>query len=269
MTHDERVPCRRLGAWARMGGLAVFAAQAACGMPAPARSPAPEAVAMEATPAPVVVASPPPPPPPHVVASGSLAERARAPLGAKSLEAAPHTAAMLVYTAHLTMAVYHVTESMDAVRDLGDRAGGYLSLRSDTTVTVRVPRDRFEDTLTKIERIGDVLHRDLKAEDVTDEFVDTDARLRNARAMRNRLQELLQRAAVKDAIEIQRELGHVTEEIERLEGRLTVLRDQIAFSTITVAFEPVKDQAVHDTSLLAPFPWLQDLGLQSLLDVHQ
>jgi len=176
---------------------------------------------------------------------------------------------MLAYTGHLSMAVYHVTDSIAEVRRLAERSGGYLSVRSDTSITVRVPRERFAGTLALIERVGDVLHRDIKAEDVTDVFVDTDARLRNARAMRDRLASLLLRAPVKEAIEIERELGRVTEEIERLEGRMKVLRDQVAFSTITVTFEPVREQTVHDTSLLAPFPWLSDLGLQPLLDVHQ
>jgi hypothetical protein len=73
---------------------------------------------------------------------------------------------------------------------------------------------------------------------------------------------------VKDALDIQKELGRVTEDIERMEGRMKLLRDQIAFSTITVTFAALAPQSVHDSSLLAPFPWLQDLGLSSLLDVQ-
>jgi hypothetical protein len=54
-----------------------------------------------------------------------------------------------------------------------------------------------------------------------------------------------------------------------MEGKLKLLRDQIAFSTITVTFSPLATQQVKDSSLLAPFPWLQELGLQQLLNVHQ
>ena len=133
---------------------------------------------------------------------------------------------------------------------------------------MRIPRDRFQDVIAKIEKLGDVTHRDIKAQDVTDEFVDLQARLKNAYNIRDRLSDLLTRAAVKDALEIEKELGRVTEDIERMEGRLKLLRDQIAFSTITVTFTPLAPQTVHDSSLLAPFPWLQDLGLGSLLNVH-
>ena len=69
---------------------------------------------------------------------------------------------------------------------------------------------------------------------MTDEFVDIQARLKNAYAIRDRLSELLSRAPVKEALDIEKELGRVTEEIERMEGKLKLLRDQIAFSTITV-----------------------------------
>jgi len=187
---------------------------------------------------------------------------------AKTVPDSPHSAAMLVYTANLTMAVYQVGPGLDGVERVAREAGGYLSSRQDQSVVVRVPRDRFQDVMARIEKLGDVTHRDIKAEDVTDEFVDIQARLKNAYNMRDRLADLLSRAPAKEALDIEKELGRVTEEIERMEGRLKLLRDQIAFSTITVTFTPLAPQTVHDSSLLAPFPWLQELGLGSLLNVH-
>ncbi len=187
---------------------------------------------------------------------------------AKTVPDAPHSAAMLVYTASLGMAVYQVEPGLDGVEKIARDVGGYLSSRQDTSITVRVPRDRFDDAVARIEKLGDVTHRDIKAQDVTDEFVDLQARLKNAYSIRDRLQDLLSRAAVKEALDIEKELGRVTEDIERMEGRMKLLRDQIAFSTITVTFTALAAQTVKDTTLLAPFPWLQDLGLGMLLDVH-
>jgi hypothetical protein len=187
---------------------------------------------------------------------------------AKSVPDSPHSAAMLVYTASLGMAVYQVEPGLDGVQKVARDLGGYLSSRQDQSITVRIPRDRFDDAVARIEKLGDVTHRDIKAQDVTDEFVDVQARLKNAYNIRDKLADLLSRAAVKEALDIERELGRVTEEIERMEGRLKLLRDQIAFSTITVNFTALAAQTVHDTTLLAPFPWLQELGLGMLLDVH-
>jgi hypothetical protein len=188
---------------------------------------------------------------------------------AKDVPDSPHSAAMLVYTASLSMAVYQVEPGLDAVEHLAGEERGYLSVRQDNAVTIRVPRDRFEETIARIEKLGEVTHRDIKAQDVTDEFVDIAARLKNAYGIRDRLNDLLSKAAVKEALEIEKELGRVTEDIERMEGKLKLLRDQIAFSTITVSFAPIASQSVHDTQLITPFPWLQSIGLQSLLNVHQ
>lgn len=190
------------------------------------------------------------------------------PSGAKVPPAsAPHSATMLIYTANLSLAVFHVEAGLDAVTRIGQEAGGYLSARQDTAVTIRVPRDRFDDTIARIEALGNVLHRDIRARDVTDEYVDLEARLKSSYAMRERLQELLAKAAVKEALDIEAQLGRVTEEIERMEGKLKLMRDEIAFSTITASFAPVAEQPVHDNALL-PFSWLQTLGLSSLLGVH-
>ena len=112
------------------------------------------------------------------------------------------------------------------------------------------------------------MHREVRAQDVTDEFMDLDTRLKNARAMRQRLQDLLAKAAVKEALEIEKELGRVTGEIETMEGKLKLLRDRIAFSTITVAFEARGAAAVRDMPLRLPFPWLSNLGLQRLLSLY-
>jgi hypothetical protein len=205
-----------------------------------------------------------PPPPTSAAPSPSGSGR---PGPAPTVLDAPKAAALLIYTANIALAVYQVVPGLDAVERIARDLGGYLASRADGAVTVRVPRDQFDEALARIEKLGDVLHRDVRAQDVTDEYVDLEARLRNDYAMRTRLTDLLARAAVKEALDIERELGRVTEEIERYEGRLKLLRDQIAFSTVTVTFSPVAEQPVRDTSLLAPFPWLAELGLRGLLDV--
>ncbi len=181
---------------------------------------------------------------------------------------APHSAAMLIYTAKLTMAVYQVESALAAVEQIGRDVGGYLATRTDREIVLRVPRARFEESIKKIEGIGDVTHRDIQAQDVTDEFLDTEIRLKNARAMRDRLQALLEKAPVKEALEIEKELGRVTQEIEHMEGRLKVLRDKIAYSTVTVTFDS-RAASLHTMPLRLPFGWLGELGLPHLLRLNE
>jgi hypothetical protein len=200
--------------------------------------------------APMGAPAPAPPPPPDAKKQASAD--------------APHERGMLVYTAKITMSVYQVDQGLTKVEQIGKDMGGYLSVRSDRDVTIRVPRERFEATLAEIDKIGDVLHRDVQAHDVTDEYVDMEIRIKNGHAMQTRLKVLLEKAPVKEAIDIEKELKRVTEEIELLEGKLKLLSAQIAYSTITVVFEP-RSSAITSTKVQLPFPWLSQLGLPTLM----
>ena len=191
--------------------------------------------------------------------------------GSTSTNASPiepaHDAQMLIYTAHVTMSVYQVSPALDAIEAIARAMGGYLESRNDTQIQIRIPRARFDEALHKVEASGDVIHRDVTAQDVTDAYFDLDARLRNARAVRDRLQALLEKAAVKEAIEIQKELERVTGEIEVLEGKLKLLTNKIAYSTIEVSFQPRASAAVQLAPRL-PFTWLGELGLPKLMNLE-
>jgi hypothetical protein len=175
---------------------------------------------------------------------------------------------MLIYTANLTMAVYQVEHGLAEVERIAKELGGYLAARTDLMITVRVPRAQFDKALKAIEPSGDVVHREIKAEDVTDEFFDLEVRLRNARAMRDRLAKLLQQAAVKEALDIEKELARVTEEIERIEGKLKFFRHRVEYSTINVTFQP-RGATVETRPLRLPFSWLDELGLPHLLQLEE
>ncbi len=180
-----------------------------------------------------------------------------------------HDSAKIVYTATITMAVYQVQPNLTAVERIAKENGGYLSLRNDNRITVRVPRAKFEAALAAVEKIGDVLHRDVTAEDVTDQYVDLEIRIKNSKAMQTRLKQLLERAAVKEAIDIERELARVTQELELMEGKLSLLKDKIGYSTITVAFEARGATLPGASKVRLPFPWLGQLGLVNLLQLRE
>jgi hypothetical protein len=208
-------------------------------------------------------APPPPPPPPPADAKKTEQGQPVAPGPEDKRETQ-----LIVYTARVTMAVYQVETGLQAVEKIARDMGGYLALKRDREITIRVPRGRFEPALAAIDKIGDVIHRDIQAQDVTDEYVDLEIRIKNARAMQTRLKQLLERAPVKEALEIEKELARVTQELELLEGKIKLLRDKIAYSTITVMFEP-RGSTIQATRIRLPFPWLQQLGLPSLLSLSE
>jgi len=213
-------------------------------------------------PAPAQQPPPPPPPPLANPSPGGQPSSAVAPVEDK------RDTQLIIYTARVTMAVYQVEQGLLSVEKIARDMGGYLSLKRDREIVIRIPRARFEPALAAIDKVGDVLHRDIQAQDVTDEFVDTEIRIKNARAMQVRLRTLLERAAVKEALEIEKELARVTQELELLEGKLKMLKDKIAYSTITVMFE-ARGAAIQATRIRLPFPWLSQLGLPSLLSLDE
>lgn len=127
-------------------------------------------------------------------------------------------------------------------REIAEAAGGYLlstsiegSDRRRGEFTIRVPAREFEGTLSALEDLGTVTGENVRGEDVSQEFVDLEARLRNATAQEEVLFRLYDRStSIADTIRVQRELEDVQLEIERLRGRLRFLEDRTDLSTISV-----------------------------------
>jgi hypothetical protein len=174
---------------------------------------------------------------------------------------------LLIYQAALWIAVYEVeakqAEAIAAARELG----GFLQLQTSTRLVLRVPADQFEQAMSRVEAVGDVSDRQVRAMDVTDQFRDLRARLANAESVRDRLLALLDQSDdVEKSLAIERELDRLTERIERLKGKLQLLSDRIAYATITIEFG-VKPRSRIDPEFQLPFEWLDTLGLTHLLEL--
>jgi hypothetical protein len=123
------------------------------------------------------------------------------------------------------------------------RHGGFVSSshtegdeRRLGTVVLRVPAESFEAALGDLKALGSVKAEELSGEDVTAQFVDLEARLRNWEAQEEVLLGLMERATtIQESITVQRTLQEVQLAIEEIRGRLRVLEDQTAMSTITVS----------------------------------
>lgn len=215
-------------------------------------------------------APPPAPPPPAIDKKPSdTATDAAGTSTSKGIGSQPNVVAspMLIYTADVHMAVFETTKAMDAVEKLARDMGGYLVRRADREIQIRVPAGKFDGSLDEILKLGDVQHKNVSVQDVTEEFVDLTLRIRNLEVVRARLEELLKKAdKVPDAIAVERELERVTSQLERMKGRLKLIGELVRFSTITVHFAPRPVDHV-DSKVRLPFPWLDSLGLGSLLSL--
>ena len=133
---------------------------------------------------------------------------------------------------------------------LAEQNGGFISNTqsySDVdgnltsgSITIRIPHDQYNSALEKIKNMGVVKSISISGQDVTQEYVDLESRLRNFKAQEVILLDLMaQSKEVTDSIEVQRELSFVQEQVEVIRGRMNYLDNMVSFSTIDVfIFEP-------------------------------
>jgi hypothetical protein len=104
-------------------------------------------------------------------------------------------------------------------------------------VIVKVVPENLDNFLQKVRALGELKNQTLGTEDVTKAYFDTDARLKNARVMEQRLIEMLKTKTgkVADLLQVEKELGRVREEIEKMQGELKYWDSQVQFATVTIS----------------------------------
>lgn len=111
-------------------------------------------------------------------------------------------------------------------------------------LTVRVPTQQFDTLLAIIGRhVGEFDSRKTDIDDVTEEYVDIEARLNTKKQLEARYLELLKKAnGMEDILNIEKELSAIREEIESTQGRLRYLSNQVDYSTLKITYYEEKPQ---------------------------
>ncbi|MDE2937740.1 MAG: DUF4349 domain-containing protein [Chloroflexota bacterium] len=172
---------------------------------------------------------------------------------------------IIVRTVGMGLIVDNVADAVDLVGDVALELGGW-TVSSDRnaihrgSVSVRVPAQQLDEAVRRIRALGNrVDWESSTSQDVTDEYVDSNSRLRSLRATEEALLNLLNKAQdVEDALEVQRELTDLQAEIESLEGRIKFLEQTAAYSlinvTLTLAPKPMAIDAGPDQTFSAGQP---------------
>ncbi len=160
----------------------------------------------------------------------------------------------IIKTGRLTLEVSSYTEAADEVESVVREHGATLTDSSaqeqiggalSGVVVIRVSPERFEALFAALKRIGRVESENIKAADVTADYVDIDARITSLKITEARLAELVTSKSIIDKmsalLEVEREMNRVRSQIEQLTGRLRVMADRIGRSTITLTLrEPAR-----------------------------
>lgn len=167
---------------------------------------------------------------------------------------------LLVWTANFSLEVADLAKAQAQLTERMLALGGYVEEKSDygsssQSLVYRVPKDAFATALGDVEQSGKVLSRHVKGEDVTEQYVDVETRLRNNIALRDRLKDLLGKARdIKDILQIESELNRIQSEIDSMEARMRILKDQIQMSTLRVELR--QQEAEKPATIYGPLGYL-------------
>jgi hypothetical protein len=160
----------------------------------------------------------------------------------------------LVRSDSLDLVVKHPSETAEQIRQIAIRLGGFLVTSEvsgdpdlpSASLTIRVPAAQFEQARAEIRKLG--LHVEserVEAQDVTRQYVDQQAHLRNLRAEEQQYLLILKRATtVKDTLEVSDKLSEVRGEIEQQQAEFDALSKQVETVAITVSLRAEADTQV-------------------------
>jgi hypothetical protein len=152
----------------------------------------------------------------------------------------------LIRNANVDLEIASFDEAVQKITSFASEEHGYIATSSSEKqangklrgeVVVKVLPENLDRFLQKIRGLGELKNQSLGTEDVTKAYFDTDSRLKNARVMEQRLIDMLKTKTgkVADLLAVEKELGRVREEIERMQGDLKYWDAQVQFATVTIA----------------------------------
>ena len=154
------------------------------------------------------------------------------------------TQRMIIRIGNIRMVVDDIAITLEEITGMAEDAGGYVVTsniwkeeeRYVGIISIRVPTELFDSTMRALRGLAvEVVAEETSSQDVTEEYIDLEAKLRNLEATEEQLLLIMQQAVeVEDILEVQRELTNIRDEIERTIGRMQYLEQTSETSFISV-----------------------------------
>jgi len=156
----------------------------------------------------------------------------------------------IIRTGQINIEVANISKAIDDIASIADELDGYVVSSSrygdegnvSGNVAIRVPANRFNEAFVKLRKLAvKVNYESTNSQDVTEEYTDLQAQLRNLEATEDQFLAILEKAdKVEDILNVQRELSNVRGEIERVKGRIQYLDRTTDMSLIEVSLQETK-----------------------------
>ena len=157
----------------------------------------------------------------------------------------------IIRNADFTIVTKNPNEDQHKIQALAASLGGFVvtsEMQQSTnpsgehisvSITIRVPSAQFQKAIDELHKTGKaIVHDKVSGQDVTEEYIDLEARLRAKKALEVQFLEIMKQAKkVEDALAVQTQISEVRTEIERIEGRRHYLENQASLSTITITLK--------------------------------
>lgn len=150
----------------------------------------------------------------------------------------------LIYTANLVIQVKDYATAQSEVRNLVSLSGGYIVEFSENQSTqevggsfiLKVPANGFASLLNNIEKLKhESLQQSIKGQDVSEEYVDLESRLKVKELMETQYTEFMKKATkTTELVTFANELGAIQEDIEQIKGRMRYINNNVSYSTIEI-----------------------------------
>ena len=158
------------------------------------------------------------------------------------------SAPMIARTASVSLTVKDFATLEASVKAIAQRHNGYIASLSSAspqdaartlTATLRIPSAQLEATIAELKQLGRVEQESQSGEEVTKEFTDRAARMKNARATEERLLDVLRNhtGQVKDILATEQEIARVRGDIEQMEADQRSLQTRVDFATIELSVQ--------------------------------
>lgn len=157
---------------------------------------------------------------------------------------------MIVRRGSMNIEIENFDESEKNIMDETGRQNGYITNSSSSVNTsgkkqgvieARIPSQNFDTFISNISISGKVMSLNVTGNDITEEYIDIEARHKTQKALEERLIKLLEEktANLTDVVEVEQKLADVRAQTESMEGRMRYLKNQLDFSTLSISlFEP-------------------------------
>ncbi len=178
--------------------------------------------------------------------SSEVESIARLPEHENNNEPRSSTERKLIKNGDLSFETADIKKTKAAIDAISKELNAYVSSENQNNYdselrynqTIRVAADKFDLLIQKIEaEAGEVKSKNINTQDVTEEFIDVEARLKTKKELEARYREILKQAkTVEDILSIESQIGSVRSEIESMEGRLKYLTSQVSYSTLNLSY---------------------------------